>query len=227
LTVPQPVGVRPRPRRAPALAGLAVLVSALLLCLAGCSGAAAEQGNSGPVSERSETASAEPSAVPTAHVGLPAKTERISFVPTEVVLPGHARAAVLPAQTVDGVLRVPENVRHVGWWDGSAYAGDPFGSVVIAGHVDSATEGLGFFARLRGTKKGEVISVRAGSHVLRYRVTGVKTVAKQALATDSAAFDQTGSPRLVLITCGGAFHRDQGGYDSNLLVIGTPIGLAR
>jgi LPXTG-site transpeptidase (sortase) family protein len=198
-----------------------------VLCLAGCSGAAAEQGNSAPQQARSVTASAEPSAVPTAPEGLPAKTERVRFVPTQVVLPGNARAAVLPAQTVDGVLRVPENVRHVGWWDGSAYAGDPFGSVVIAGHVDSATEGLGFFARLRGTKKGEVITLRAGAHVLRYRVTGIKTVAKKALASDSAAFDQTGNPRLVLITCGGVFHRDQGGYDSNLLVIGTPIGLAR
>jgi LPXTG-site transpeptidase (sortase) family protein len=169
----------------------------------------------------------QPAAIPTAREGLPAKTERVRFVPTEVVLPGHASAAVLPAQTVDGVLRVPENVRHVGWWDGSAYAGDPFGSVVIAGHIDSATEGLGFFARLRGTRKGEVITVRAAGHQLRYRVTGIRTVAKKALASDSAAFDQTGDPRLVLITCGGAFHRDQGGYDSNLLVIGTPIGLAR
>jgi LPXTG-site transpeptidase (sortase) family protein len=169
----------------------------------------------------------QPSAIPTAREGLPAKTERVRFVPTEVVLPGNAHAAVLPAQTVDGVLRVPENVRHVGWWDGSAYAGDPFGSVVIAGHVDSATEGLGFFAKLRGTRKGEVITVRAGAHILRYRVTGVKTVAKKALAADSAAFDQTGNPRLVLITCGGVFHREQGGYDSNLLVTGTPIGLAR
>ena len=36
----------------------------------------------------------------------------------------------------------------MGWWDGSARAGEPFGSTVIAGHVDSATEGIGFFARL-------------------------------------------------------------------------------
>ena len=198
-----------------------------MLCLAGCSGAAAAQSATTSPSGASEASQAAPSAVETAREGHPAKTERVRFVPTEVVLPDHARAAVLPAQTVDGVLRVPENVRHVGWWDGSAYAGDPFGSVVIAGHVDSATEGLGFFARLSGTRKGEVITVRAGAHSLRYRVTAVRTVAKKALASDSAAFDQTGNPRLVLITCGGQFHRDQGGYDSNLLVIATPIGLAR
>jgi hypothetical protein len=39
---------------------------------------------------------------------------------------------VLPATTVDGLLKVPENVQHVGWWDGSAQAGEPFGSTVIA-----------------------------------------------------------------------------------------------
>ena len=38
-----------------------------------------------------------------------------------------------------------------------------------------------------------------------YRVTSVRTVAKNALATDSQALDQTGEHRLVLITCTGAY----------------------
>jgi len=37
---------------------------------------------------------------------------------------------VQPAETVDGLLKVPENVQHVGWWDGSAQAGEPFGATV-------------------------------------------------------------------------------------------------
>jgi LPXTG-site transpeptidase (sortase) family protein len=133
----------------------------------------------------------------------------------------------MPAVTVDGVLRVPENVRHVGWWDGSARAGEPFGSTVIAGHVDSATEGIGFFARLRRIKVGDTVTLRADSHRLKYRVISVKKVARQALATESQAFKQTGPHRLVLITCTGNFHRDRGGYDSNLVVVGKPLGLAR
>ena len=36
----------------------------------------------------------------------------------------------------------------------SAEAGDPFGNTVVAGHVDSATDGLGFFVRLLKIKKG-------------------------------------------------------------------------
>jgi len=160
-------------------------------------------------------------------MGKPAASSRVHFIPTAVVLPGGSRDAVEPAQTVDTVLAVPEDVRHVGWWDGSAYAGDPFGSTVIAGHVDSATEGLGFFARLLRVKRGEVVTLREGKHQQRYRITSMRTVAKQALAASSAAFDQTGEHRLVLITCTGAYLPEQGGYQSNFVVIAEPLGAAR
>ncbi|HEY6810656.1 MAG TPA: class F sortase [Propionibacteriaceae bacterium] len=133
----------------------------------------------------------------------------------------------MPATTVDGVLKVPENVQHVGWWDGSAWAGEPFGSTVIAGHIDSATEGIGFFARLLTIKVGDTVTLRADSQRLKYRVTSVRKVAKKALATDGRALKQTGPHRLVLITCTGNYHRDRGGYDSNLVVVAKPQGLAR
>jgi LPXTG-site transpeptidase (sortase) family protein len=143
------------------------------------------------------------------------------------MLPGNARAEVIPAETVDGQLKVPEDVDHVGWWDGSAYAGDPFGSTVIAGHVDSDTEGIGFFVKLQRIKAGDVVTLRAGPRRLSYRIAEVRMVDRQALATDSEAFDQTGAHRLVLITCTGTFRRDRGGYESNLVVIGRPLGFAR
>jgi LPXTG-site transpeptidase (sortase) family protein len=144
------------------------------------------------------------------------------FIPKQLTLPGHASAAVLPAATVDGVLKVPDNVQQVGWWDGSARAGEPFGSTVIAGHIDSNTEGIGFFVRLLRIKVGDTIMLRAGSHRLTYRVTSVRKVAKEALATDRQALNQAGPHRLVLITCTGNYHRDRGGYDSNLVVVAEP-----
>lgn len=143
------------------------------------------------------------------------------------MLSGGAAAVVEPAATVDGELKVPENVQHVGWWDGSAEAGDPFGTTVIAGHVDSATKGLGFFSRLLEVEKGQVVNVRHGKHQARYRISSVRTVKKQALATSSSAFDQLGDHRLVLITCGGAYRADRGGYDSNVVVTARPLGPAR
>jgi LPXTG-site transpeptidase (sortase) family protein len=144
-----------------------------------------------------------------------------------VILPGNAVAEVMPAETVDGELKVPEQVRHVGWWDGSSYAGDPFGTTVIAGHVDSATEGLGFFAKLLKVKAGQRVSLAGAGHRASYRIVSVKLVAKGALSSDSRAFDQTGDHRLVLITCAGEYHRDRGGYDSNLVVTAVPVGLAQ
>ena len=165
---------------------------------------------------------------PPAAVGTPAASNRVTFVPERVVLPGGSSAPVEPAVTRDGELQVPEDVRHVGWWDGSARAGDPFGNTVIAGHVDSATDGLGFFVRLLALRKGETVTLRGpDGHHLAYTITSVRTINKQALATGSAAFDQTGDPHLVLITCGGAYHRASGGYDSNVVVTARPKGLAR
>lgn len=117
--------------------------------------------------------------------------------------------------------------KRVGWWDGGAQAGDPFGSVVLAGHVDTKTEGLGFFARLIGVRRGEVIVVNGSGHTASYRVVSIASVRKDALATKSGAFDQSGDHRLVLITCTGAYNASQGGYADNLVVTATPIGLAK
>ena len=132
-----------------------------------------------------------------------------------------------PARTVRGELQVPSNVSRVGWWDGSAYVGDPFGSTVVAGHVDSATQGIGFFARLLHIQIGGEVTLDGSGHRLTYRVIAVQEVARGALASDSRTFDQTGDHRLVLITCTGAYHPDRGGYDRNLVVIARPLGLAR
>lgn len=142
------------------------------------------------------------------------------------MLPGGAGAPVLKATTVDGQLQVP-GARRVGWWDGGAEAGDPFGSVVLAGHVDSKTEGLGFFSRLRGVRRGEVVVLNGSGHTASYRVVSVVSVRRDALATKSGAFDQTTDHRLVLITCTGAYDASRGGYEDNLVVTAVPIGLAQ
>ncbi len=205
-----------------------------MLALAACSSAdpvvvgQPPAGTSVPSAASTTAAAPEDGPAPPAAVGEPAKSNRVTFVPDHVVLPGGDDAPVQPAATRDGELQVPEDVQHVGWWDGSARAGDPFGNTVIAGHVDSATDGLGFFVRLLGLKKGETVTLRGpDGHHLAYTITSIRTIKKNALATGSPTFDQTGDPHLVLITCGGAYHRGDGGYDSNVVVTATPKGLAR
>ncbi len=207
----------------------------LALCGAGL-GCAAEAQSTGqdPAASSAPARTPEPGAeadgtpgvVPEAREGSVAASQRVTFVPRTVSLPGGSAADVLPASTVRGELVVPEDVRHVGWWDGSAFVGDAFGTTVIAGHVDSATGGLGYFARLLSITPGERITLGAGPHRLAYRVTSAETVTKQALATSAEIFDQTGPHRLVLITCTGAY-RPGRGYDSNLVVTAEPLGLAR
>ena len=134
---------------------------------------------------------------------------------------------MLTATTVNGQLQVPAKAQRVGWWDGGAQAGDPFGSVVLAGHVDTKTEGLGFFARLRRVKAGEVVVLNGSGHAASYKVRSIVSVPKDALATKSGAFSQTDDHRLVLVTCTGAYDASRGGYEDNLVITAMPVDLAK
>ncbi len=154
---------------------------------------------------------------------MPAASNRIRFIPRRLDLTGGRSAPVRPARTVRGELQVPEDVAHVGWWDGSAFAGDPFGSTVLAGHIDSAEQGLGFFTELLQLKLGDVVTLGAGTQEVRYRVTATALVDKDVLASDTDTFDQTGKHRLVLITCWGRWRPDVHSYESNLVVVAEPI----
>jgi LPXTG-site transpeptidase (sortase) family protein len=148
------------------------------------------------------------------------------FVPTSIVLPGGASMRVVPAVTRQGVLDVPRDLAVAGWWDGGAWAGDPYGTTVIAAHVDSAEQGVGLFADLLEVKPGAKVTVRAGRNQAAYRVTRTETVRKQALATGTEAFDQRGPHRLVLVTCTGRFDPATRSYDSNFVVFAEPLGPA-
>ena len=188
------------------------------------SGAAAATPASGTAADGSRRDRA---SVPPARTGRRAASNRVRFLPQNLVLPGGAAAPVVPARTVDGVLQVPEKVDRLGWWDGSAFPGDPFGSTVIAGHVDSATEGIGFFARLLAVEDGDRVTVLGEGHRATYRIVSTRLVDKAALASSSVAFDQRADHRLVLITCAGRFRPERGGYDQNLVVVAEPAGPAR
>jgi LPXTG-site transpeptidase (sortase) family protein len=155
--------------------------------------------------------------------GIVAKGARVRFVPQQIALPSGDSAVVEPEPTVNGLLQIPADIRHVGWWDGSARAGDPFGSTVIAGHVDSSQQGLGFFAELLLMQVGDLITLRSGPDALIYRVTSTTLVDKEALASESRALDQRGPHHLVLITCSGQWRPEARSYESNLVVLAEPV----
>ena len=52
----------------------------------------------------------------------------------------------------------PTTSPTAGWWRGGARLGDPFGSTLIAGHVDAVDQGLGAFAELLAVRPGQRVA---------------------------------------------------------------------
>ena len=121
--------------------------------------------------------------------------------------------------TSGGDLAVPEDPSRLGWWIGSARPGDPRGTVLVAGHVDTARDGKGALFRLEDLPLGATIEVRAGDRTVSYRSTARRSYAKTRLPGE--LFRRTGPAQLALVTCGGAF-RD-GAYDHNVVVYAVPV----
>jgi hypothetical protein len=146
------------------------------------------------------------------------------FVPATLVLPDGTAAPVVPVGLhPDGALVVPDDVRTVGWWTGGSRAGEPFGSVVVAGHVDSAARGIGVFAQLKRLVPGQVVQLSDGARRARYRIASATRVPQARLAEDAGIFRVDGAAQLVLVTCGGAFDLARHRYQDNLVVIATPL----
>ena len=149
---------------------------------------------------------------------------RAQFRPTLFVLPSGRTAQIRSAGLLsDGSLAVPEDPKVVGWWNGGSLAGEPFGSTVIAGHVDSAKYGLGAFAELAGTRRGAILELRTGDRRLRYRVTAVQKILQARMTTGTDAFRQDLPHRLVVITCGGPFDRAKHRYRDNIVITAVPL----
>jgi hypothetical protein len=125
----------------------------------------------------------------------------------------------------DGFLEIPADVRRAGWWDGSSRIGDPFGSIVLAAHVDSFSQGLGRFVEVLAMHRGDVITVKSRRLARSYTVVSAGLVPKREVDADAAIYSSTGPPRLVLITCGGDYSPDTG-YADNMVVVAEPIGPA-
>ena len=124
--------------------------------------------------------------------------------------------------TPDGQMELPDDPREIGWYRFGALPGDPRGSAVLGGHVDSQRYGTGPLARLASVQEGARITVTAADgQRLDYRVTSVERITKAALPVDRL-FDPDVDHRLVVITCGGRYLPDAGGYEDNIVVIATP-----
>lgn len=124
--------------------------------------------------------------------------------------------------TADGQVQLPEDVQRIGWYRFGTAPGQPQGSAVLAGHVDSWNLGLGALGRLRSVEPGQRITVTdAAGQVTRWQAVTRQLVVKQQIPLPEL-FTRAGTPRLVLLTCGGRFDERLRSYRDNLVVVAVP-----
>jgi hypothetical protein len=166
-----------------------------------------------------------------------------SAVPVRDGRPGEGRARPAPAPDrlqlptlgvgarirpvgVDGAgqLEIPDDVAAVGWYRFGPRPGDPAGSTVLSGHVDSAEQGRGAFFRLRELQPGDPVLVRdSAGRTRRYRVVAREEWPKSEVPLERV-FSRGGAPRLTLVSCGGGFREDVRSYRDNIAVTAVPDG---
>jgi hypothetical protein len=170
-----------------------------------------------PASPSSASASPSP-ATPARRAGV------VAEAPTQVRLPSGTDVAVKAVSTTgDGLLDVPDDIRTAGWWRGGSRLGDPFGSTLIAAHIDSRTQGLGPYVQLLRVERGARIVVRSQHLVQRFAVTSLRLVPRASLADATDLFAPSGPRRLTMVTCAGPYLADRGGYQNLAVVTARPV----
>lgn len=175
-----------------------------------------------------------PSAVPALEPPDPTASPRAQVDTAPAVAPSPPRtvgvrvpAADLDSRvrpvgvSVDGQMALPPDPEVMGWYRFGPAPGEGTGSVVLAGHLDSARYGLGPLVGLREVEVGdEVSATRVDGTALAYTVVDVRRYDRQALPDE--LFARTGPERLRIITCGGEYLPEEGGYQENLVVTAVP-----
>ncbi|MEV6690535.1 class F sortase [Micromonospora sp. NPDC051196] len=122
-----------------------------------------------------------------------------------------------------GEFDVPPSVDQVGWYRYGPGLTAESGSVVIAGHVDSAEQGRGAFYRLRELVPGDTLTAIGDDGTERtYRVVAREEYDKTKIPLERY-FARDGRPRLTLITCGGPFDAEARRYRDNIVVTAVPV----
>jgi hypothetical protein len=162
------------------------------------------------------------------HVRLPdlstlLHSSHAAGAPSRISIPTlDLRARVVPVgRASDGSIAVPvqDPVDTAGWYEYGASPGQP-GTAVIVGHVDTKTEAA-VFAHLDQLATGDRIEITGpGARKATFVVDSLQRTPKTAFPAD-AVFAPAAKPRLVLVTCGGAWVGGQVGYADNVIVYAT------
>ncbi len=201
---------------------LAALATALVV--AGASGCA--------VGDAATPVTTPPSA-PEADTARPAAVaQRVGSVvpepPRGIQLPDGRRVGIRAVGTTrNGLLDVPDDIELAGWWSGGSRLGDPFGSSLVAAHVDSGTQGLGPFASLLGVHAGDRVYVWSNGLRQAFEVTSLRLRPRGSIGPGSWLHSPEGPRRLTLVTCAGPYDAARGGYQNLAVITAKPLDKAR
>ncbi|MFI1209581.1 class F sortase [Streptomyces sp. NPDC020802] len=195
----------------PAPARAALVVSALVAVLTGCSSA---PDRTEPAAPNSPAAAGSPSPGATEATGATQPP-----VPTEVAIPsiGVTSSLMELGRNADGTVEVPpaEKGMTAGWYIGGSVPGE-VGPAVIIGHNDTRF-GKAVFHDLKKITKGADITVTDDrGEAAHFTVTGTESVNKNAFPTDKV-YGPTEDRALRLVTCDGDF--DAEGHPVNNLIV--------
>lgn len=201
-----------------------VVTAVLLATTWGCAVAGPSGSSLEPVLAPSEPASSGPAAA-----GTVAPARRTGAVvpepPAYAALPSGRRVRITPVGTTrTGLLAVPDDVDVAGWWRGGSRLGDPFGSIVVAAHVDSRTQGLGPFAELLTTARGARVRLASAGLRQTFEIRSRRLVPQGSLVDDAWIFAADGAVRLTLVTCAPPYDASRGGYQNLAVVTAVPLG---
>ncbi|MBS2963481.1 class F sortase [Actinocrinis puniceicyclus] len=214
------------PRRRPLrpTPGSAAVAGAALIAAALAAHAASDHPTQPPSLNPGVATSLAAQSPPTSAGRMSAATGRLSRPDRLAIASLGIGAPVVPiGVTANGALAIPSDIHTVGWYRYGPAPGALAGSVVIAGHVDSAGQGPGALFPLRAITVGAAVTVTtADGRAWHYRVIGRQEYPKAALPL-SALFSPAGTSRLTLLTCGGPFNHHTGSYLDNLVVTAVPV----
>lgn len=145
--------------------------------------------------------------------------------PVSLRIPGLGVTAPLDAVGLepDGALEIPHDIRRVGWYEPGAMPGEPTGTAVLSGHVDSREQGRGALWDLKAMDVGDEVTIgHQDGRTSTWRVEVRTSYVKEQLPI-ADIFTRFGDPRLVLITCGGEFDRNARRYTHNIVVYAVPV----
>lgn len=202
----------------------------ILVLLAGAGGACTASGVSTATADAPPATTSATSSAGGAPAPPPAATaRRVGAVtpeePTSISLPdGQVVPVLAVSTTANGLLDVPEEIRTAGWWRGGSRVGDPFGSTLIAAHVDSTTEGLGPFATLLGARPGQQVVVRTKTLQQTFEIRTLRLRPRGSIGPRSSLHSPEGVRRLTLVTCASPYIPALGGYQNLAVVVAEPVG---